>query len=314
MSDVRTRQIARAEVDKTIARLSPPGKVFYVGQRTIVRSAGVTGLDADGYGKAPQKPYKTVDYAIGQCVSNHGDVIYVLPKHAETISSATEFLADKGGISIICLGRGNNRPLFTIDGTAGGFVVTSADVYLENATFKASTSAIVRMAHIKGKYCHMKDCEILDGGNSHVLVGAEVGAANNDADGFTMEGCFFTQLDAASVNGLVFMKDQVDCRILGNYIQGDFAVGGIVGMIAADAAENLTRILVKENMLISAASDQAIAINLDGPANTGMLIGNYAAAPDADWTPFIAAGCSFHQNFGSGALASSGYLYPAADS
>jgi len=284
------------------------GSTITTGATFWVDSA--TGTDQDGFGLSEENPVATIDYAIGLCTSNKGDEIYVLPNHAETISSTTALLCDKGGISIIGLGRGNNAPLLTIGNASGGIVITSADVGIENLKLKAGVSAITRAVHVKGKYAHLKNLELLDGGTSHVLVGVEVGAANNDADGGTIEGCRLVQLDSASVNGIVFMKDQVDFRVLDNFCQGDYAVGGIIGAIAANSAENLTRVLVKGNTLISAATDAGIAINLDGPTNTGTLVENYAAAPDGDWTPFVAIGCSFFENFTTGKLASSGRLYP----
>lgn len=285
------------------------GNIFYLD------SGATNGADSANHGQIVSKPFITIDFALSKCTADNGDIIVVMYGHAETISDATTFLADVAGVSIICLGRGDQRALFTINNTAGAYVVTAADTLLENATFKASTSAIVRMCHIKGDYANMKNCEILDAGTSHVLVGIEVGAADNDADGSVIEGCRIVQLDSASVNGIVFMKDQKRIVVDGNYLLGDYNITSvIVGSIGANSAENLTQVLIKDNICLCAGSDQAIAINLDGPTNTGALIGNYAAAPDSNWTPFVAAGCSFQQNYGTGVLASSGFLYPLQDS
>ena len=286
------------------------GTVFYV-DSNHTNTSDTANL---AQGRSKEYPFATIDYAFGKCTSDVGDVVYVMPNHAETISSATAFLCDKGGITVIGLGRGNNAPLLTIGNASGGIVVTSADCKIQNLKLKAGTSAITAAVHVKGKYFEMDNIELLDGGTSHVLTGVTVGAANNDADGFNMHDCRMVQLDSASVNGVVFMKDQVDVIMEDNFFQGDYAVAGIIGAIAANSAENLTRCLIKRNTCLSAAADQAIAINLDGPTNTGSLVENYASAPDIDWTPFVAIGCSFMENYASGSLASSGALYPLVSS
>ena len=44
------------------------------------------GTDSAGYGLHPDRPFATVDFAIGQCTANQGDVIYVMPGYTETIT------------------------------------------------------------------------------------------------------------------------------------------------------------------------------------------------------------------------------------
>lgn len=280
------------------------------GNRFFVDSGAADNGTSSGYGRTPDKPFSTVDAAVSACTADNGDIVYVMPGHAENLSAGTSWAHDVAGVSVVGLGTGDSRPTFTFSATAGTVNITASGALLDNLRFTASTSAIVRGIHVKGDYCTIRNCEISSTGASHILVGIEVGAANNDADNLVIENCKILQLDSASVNGIVFMKDQVGVRVEGNWIQGDYAVGGIKGLIAADSAENLTNVLVKDNVLISAAADQAFAINLDGAANTGYIIGNHATAPDADWTPFIAAGCGFSQNYESGALASGSGQYP----
>jgi len=81
-----------------------PGNVFFVHSGT--------GTDGAGYGQNPDAPTATLDYAIGLCTASKGDVIYVLPGHAESFAATEGFDADMAGIKIIGLGWGNNRPTF----------------------------------------------------------------------------------------------------------------------------------------------------------------------------------------------------------
>ncbi|GAF96466.1 unnamed protein product, partial [marine sediment metagenome] len=98
-----------------------PGGVFNVedqsittGDRWYVHSG--TGTDAVGYGTHPDKPLATIDDAIGLATASQGDIIYVMPGHAETIG-AGEIDVDKIGLSIIGLGVENDRPTITFDET-----------------------------------------------------------------------------------------------------------------------------------------------------------------------------------------------------
>jgi hypothetical protein len=100
------------------------GNVFFVGGAVTGATDNVT------YGKSPQLPFKTVDYAIGQCTASNGDVIYVMPGHAETCAAAVT--CDVAGVSIIGLGRGRNRPALTVTGAIDLVTVTAANVHLEN--------------------------------------------------------------------------------------------------------------------------------------------------------------------------------------
>ena len=109
-----------------------PGSVFFVG-------SAVTGAtDAAGYGDNPEKPFATLDYAIGQCTANKGDVIYVLPGHTET---TTAIAADVAGIRIIGLGRGGNKPTLTATTASTDLInVTAANVEIDGLRLVGAAS------------------------------------------------------------------------------------------------------------------------------------------------------------------------------
>ena len=109
-----------------------PGDIYFVG-------SAVTGAsDAAGFGKNPDAPFATLDYAIGQCTENQGDVIYVLPGHAET---TTAIALDVAGVRIIGLGWGRIRPTLTADTTAGSLLtVSAANCEISNVRFLGAAS------------------------------------------------------------------------------------------------------------------------------------------------------------------------------
>lgn len=137
------------------------GKVFWVNYST--------GTDASGRGDAPTNPFKTLDYAIGKCRTNKGDVILLMPGHAEDVIAAGTVTMDVAGVTVIGMGIGSLRPTFTfktavgatiaisaancritncifdqtgINGITTGINITAADVEIDNNKFVVSKAAI----------------------------------------------------------------------------------------------------------------------------------------------------------------------------
>lgn len=134
--------------------LDHPGNVFFVG-------SAVTGAsDAAGYGINPDKPFATLDYAIGQCTATHGDVIYCLPGHTETFEATNGFDADVAGVRIIGLGWGDQRPTFAFNDTDAQVNIGANGVWVENLRFVPTVSAVVAGVQVEGKTdVVFKDCQ-----------------------------------------------------------------------------------------------------------------------------------------------------------
>src|SRR3972149_5755717 len=97
----------------------PPttGSVFFVHSGT-----GSSGND----GLGPSSPTATIAQAIAKCTASKGDLVIVMPGHAENIASATSLALNKAGVSVIGLGRGRNRPVLSFTNTAGKIPITGA--------------------------------------------------------------------------------------------------------------------------------------------------------------------------------------------
>jgi hypothetical protein len=158
-----------------------PGNIFFVdsGQTT-------TGSDAVGYGRNPDAPFVTLDYAVAQCTGNQGDVIYVMPGHAETRSTTGNFLAlDVAGISVIGLGKGADRPTFTLSHTGAAATISAASVHLENVVFVAGIDSVTAPLTISAADCSLKDVEFRDTTDIEFVVGVITTA---DADRLAIDG------------------------------------------------------------------------------------------------------------------------------
>lgn len=121
-----------------------PGGLFGIedqslstGSRFYVHSG--TGTDGAGFGLSPDAPTATVDYAIGLCTASKGDIIYVMPGHAET---TTAIALDVAGVTIRGLGVARNRPTLTSTAAATDLInVTAANCAVRNIRLVGAASA-----------------------------------------------------------------------------------------------------------------------------------------------------------------------------
>ena len=171
------------------------GKYWYVD------SGSATGADAGGSGRAPDAPFLTLDYAFGAhgAAANNGDVVIVMPGHAETIASAGAITMDLAGVSVIGIGTGADRPTFTFSATDSTIIMSAASLRLENILIKPSINAVVSPIVISGADCVIKNVEVQDDSalvECQASILTTAGAARLTIDGFEYRG--FVTGDAAT--------------------------------------------------------------------------------------------------------------------
>lgn len=118
------------------------GKVFYVCNSSVLAPQGI-GANNGNDGLTPERPFSTLDYAIGKCTANRGDKIIVLPGHAETVSGATTIAMDVAGISIIGTGDGALMPLFSFSATTSNIAVSAANIKVQGIAVIATIDSVV---------------------------------------------------------------------------------------------------------------------------------------------------------------------------
>jgi len=196
-----------------------PGNVWFVdsGQTT-------TGADAVGYGRSPDKPVLTLDYAVGLCTASNGDVIYLMPGHAETIIADSGVDIDVAGVKVIGLGWGASRPTFTFTtAVTADFKLAAASIHVENILFLGGVDALTGVVEISGADCVLKDCEYRDvtGQATDVVI------TTATADRLLIEGYKHIGAAAAGANSAIAPVGADDLVIRDFLIYGNFAVGGI---------------------------------------------------------------------------------------
>ena len=155
------------------------GLLVTVGDIRYVDSGHANARDNALNGRDPKTPYATIDYAIGQCAANNGDVIVVAPGHAETISAAAGINMDVAGITIIGQGVGAARPTITMSAVASTFVMGAASCVVSNLLFKVTDDTTI-VCDINAADCVVDSCEFRYGTSKEFVTAIDIngGAAN----------------------------------------------------------------------------------------------------------------------------------------
>lgn len=196
------------------------GKVFWV--------HSVTG--SNGNKGTREKPFADIDYAIGRCTANKGDVILVMPGHTETITAADAILADVASISIIGLGAGDDMPWIKFNNTAATVAIDADNVTIKNIRFHALISAVVLGVNIKAGATDAKvlDCRFdVDTANTdefNTSIDIKAGCARTRIEGNTFNMVLGGAVAAVSLTGA---SDEVVIR--NNRIWGDYSTACIMG-------------------------------------------------------------------------------------
>ena len=279
------------------------GSFIWVGSATSGAS------DASGYGGSPELPFATLTYA--ETKASTGDTIFVLPGHTETLTGNPSLTLDVVGLKVIGLGGWSRRPAFLIDGASTAHVLISgADTLVENLTFKAGHEDIAKAIDIAAKGVVIRGCGFIENTtDENFLIGISVGTTDNDSDGALIEHNVIYQPDAASTNAIWFVKDQDHCTVRGNQIQGDYvADSAIIGSPGTELFQNLA---VTDNLIDNDANDSVHVIEFAGATNTGIIARNLSGDLDEDGTPFVGTGMTLCENYHTGAVTKSGFIYPA---
>jgi len=168
-----------------------PGGVFTIddfgehpGNIWFVDSGNSDASDTAGFGQNPDAPFATIDYAVGKCTANNGDVIYALPGHTETVSAAGGLDLDVAGIKIVFLGEGSNRATIKFGTDADADMdVDAANITLVNPRFEADIDALTGPIDVNaanftiingewhdGTQKQTKDCIIADANADYLFI------------------------------------------------------------------------------------------------------------------------------------------------
>ena len=280
-----------------------------------------TGHDGGGYGKTWLKPFATLDYALSKITADQGSRLWIMPKHAETLTGAGGLTLDVAGLDIIGLGRYDSRPRFLMDGDAITGLVTAANVSLSNCVFAAGHADIASclLVTAKGFGLYNNRFELNTTEENFVKI-VDAGVSTDNAfDGLEVIGNVIDFAgDAGELTPIILNKNSESVRIIGNKIYGDFDTTPYAVIYSPNTEVHADIEIAYNHIHNLHDANAVVGISVGSTGSTGFMHHNYVYALDvAGATPFVTAatGISVFENYynhvGS---TTSAYLHPAAGS
>jgi hypothetical protein len=192
-----------------------------------------SGTGSNGNKGTFDRPFATIDYAVGKCTANNGDVIMVKPGHAETVIAAAGLDLDVAGITIIGLGTGSDRPTVTFStATSADMDVDAANITVMNILFKNGINNLTAPIDVNAANFRMIDCETYDNDTDKHCDDFILTDAN--ADGLYIEGWVHNaQSGLTGAQTAISIVGGDNITIIPKWIVGDFATACIENVTTA---------------------------------------------------------------------------------
>lgn len=249
------------EIDEPRQGVETTGNVFFVNS--------TTGSDSDGYGESPDTPFKTIDYAIGKCTANNGDIIHVMAGYTETVTAAGGIDVDVAGVKIKGHGQGSDRPTITFGTTiAADIDFDAANTGMENFIFTTTEDATA-VLDVNAADVTLEKCEFRGTTGKQCVT-----YITTASDRTKVKDCFFRDTDAGTTQAIL-LADGDAHEIVENRAAGDYAAGVIV------VTGKCLDVLVQKNIFSNLNATGKIINTTTGAAGnegdefTGFISGNH---------------------------------------
>lgn len=253
--------------------ITHPGEVFWVNGSSVAGKGASVGSDT---GKGTfRAPFATIDYAIGRCLANRGDVIMVMPGHAETVAAAAGIVADVAGVALVGLGVGSLKPTISLSATASDVDVTAANVSFTNFRFVSTIANQVHAVQVTGANCTIDNCEFMASAAATATLTSIISTAtasglhvtNNTINmESSIAGIAVTDVAASGIENLAD-----NAVITGNNILGNFSVAAIYGQTTATEG-----VMINDNNIYNVSTSAAAGAVSLVAASSGTCYRNHA--------------------------------------
>ena len=280
--------------------------------KTVYVNSTVAGSD----GTSPDTALATLDSAFDKVTANVGDVIVVMPGHAETITAAAGVAHDVAGVSVIGIGYGESRPTFTFStATTATYAITADSAYVEGLNFVGNLSNIVACITTTKKGTHINDCRFRNAGTNLDFLTCikATSTTDNASDRLTVENCRWITADS---DDLEFIE--INANIEGFVCRNNFVVnaGTASPLILVATGKLLKGADIGWNRLVNAMTANELFISNDGTTNTGIIHNNYVGHADVTGTHdagWDGGGFRLFNNLSTSVDNLSGFVVPAID-
>ena len=257
--------------------VAPNAKIFFVTSSSTYMSALQTEFPTDKDGQT--RVFSTIDAAIGACVASRGDVIYVMPGHAEAVT-VSSIAVDVAGVSIIGLGSGALKPTLTFSATDSRINVTAANCVFKNLRFTAGIGDVVTaVLHATAAQNSVyEDIEFTASSTFNFINCYTLGAANI-SDGCRWERNYLRTADAGQLALAITAAAHNDLKFYNNYVVHAAAAAGLL----TAGAVNLLGLDVRKNFVQTGQTDGAVGVLVitTSTASSGCIVDNDMKTADA---------------------------------
>lgn len=296
---------------------SHPGQVYWVSNATPTLPGQIGG--SDGNPGTFNAPFSTLDYAIGRCTANRGDIIFIKPGHAETISSATALAFDVAGVAIVGLGAGTKRPTFTLDTAATTTVAVSADnMSISNCRFIGNFLSITACFTVAAAaYFTIDNCSFTDTSAILGFLSAVKTTVSTNSDFLQVSNCFIkSDATTKAVAPIVVLNTMTGLTLTDNVVIQTVAQNN-VSQFLSHAALVMTAALITGNKIYSVNTDSATGaflVTTSATTGSGIIQGNVVRGLDVAGALMITAAAvqyGLFNNLYIGDVGFSGFVLPA---
>lgn len=157
------RYQAAAGLATEYGTMIPPGA-------NVVGYVRASGPQSQDHPDIKKNLYLTLNQALAKCRSGMGDVVFVMPTHAENISTAAFMSNLVAGTNIIGLGSGKLRPSFTWTADTATWLFNKANTKLTNCILNmagdgtglvGTPHAVAAPITVSASGCEISDCYIV---------------------------------------------------------------------------------------------------------------------------------------------------------
>jgi hypothetical protein len=189
----------------------------------FVDSGHAAATDGTGYGRNPDEPFATLDYAISHGSVETGDTFFLMPGHAENLGADSAVDVDVSNLQIIGLGWGGCRPTFTCTAVAGDFKLAASCGILENILFINGIDNSTGLLEVSSTDWTVRNCEFREA--SGAVFADFLITLLDGSDRFHFHDNIVTAnaADGSTSAISIVSSDDVhihDCRFYGNFDTG----------------------------------------------------------------------------------------------
>lgn len=270
-----------------------PGRVFWVNNSSVIPDGGIGG--SNGNKGTYLQPFSSIDYAVGRCTANRGDVIYVMPGHVEDIAGAAGVAFDVNGITVIGLGRGAKQARLDFTATTSTVTVNADNISLVNLNFHANVSAVaIGLSVLAGATdLLVKDCvfDVETTATDEFLISVNVGVGCNR---LVYENNIMDMGLGGAAAGIKLVGATAGVTIRDSRFCGDYSLAIISGITTLS-----TEVYIERNLLLQGGTGDlnAVAVIVLLTGTTGVIRDNHIVCDVATFAlQTVADTCSFMNN------------------